>query len=212
MGLPPIWFNAAKQSEEVIMLKFAALALVAAVTVGVASESMAKGGNGGGGNGGSGPRMHSGGNYGGGGMVPSSNGGNMASARSVSFSPISSSGRPQIVDHRGTTSGRPQVVDHRGGMPPVVGPIGPIGPKHPQGPVVTWPGGGIPPVVGPGGGGPKPVPPMQPPHHGHWHGGRNVAGGYQPAALYVPGNQECFQEQRRINGIVKLVKVCHEPN
>jgi hypothetical protein len=208
------------------MLKFAALALVAAVTVGAATDSMARGGNGGG-NGGSGPRMHTGGNYGGGGMVPSSNGGNTASARSVSFSPISSAGRPQVVDHRGTTTGRPQVVDHRGGMPPVIGPGGrppvvgpigpigpggPIGPKHPHGPVVTWPGGGIPPVVGPGGGGPKPVPPMHPPHHGHWGGGRIVAGGYQPAALYVPGNQECFQEQRRINGMVKLVRVCHEPN
>jgi hypothetical protein len=177
------------------MLKFAALALVAAVTVGAASDSMAKGGNGGGG----GTRMHSGGNYGGGGAVPSSSGG-------ARFSGINGAqgnfGRP----------GKGQVHGFPGGKPPVIGPLGPIGPKSPQGPVVTWPGGGgFPP-----GGGPKPVPPMQPPHHGHghghWHGGKVVAGGYQPAALYVPGNQECFQEQRRINGIVKLVKVCHEPN
>jgi hypothetical protein len=196
MGLPPIWSNAAKQSEEVIMLKFAALALVAAVTVGVASESMAKGGNGGGGGG---TRMHSGGNYGGGGAVPSSSGGTRMSGIN---SAQGNFGGP----------GKGQVLGFPGGKPPVIGPIGPIGPKFPHGPVVTWPGGGIPPVVGPGGGGPKPVPPMQPPHHGHWHGGKIFVGGYQPAALYVPGNQECFQEQRRINGIVKLVKVCHEPN
>ena len=76
----------------------------------------------------------------------------------------------------------------------------------------TFPTGILRPGGPPAGGGPKPVPPMQPPHHGHWHGGKILVGGYQPAALYVPGNQECFQEQRRINGIVKLVKVCHEPN
>jgi hypothetical protein len=176
------------------MLKFAALALVAAVTVGVASESMAKGGNGGGGGG---TRMHSGGNYGGG-AVPSSSGGTrMSGINSVQ----GNFGGP----------GKGQVLGFPGGRPPV---IGPIHPKVPLGPVVGKPpifnppgGGGLPP-----GGGPKPVPPMQPPHHGHWHGGKVFVGGYQPAALYVPGNQECFQEQRRINGIVKLVKVCHEPN
>jgi hypothetical protein len=187
------------------MLKFAALALVAAVTVGAATDSMAKGGNGGGGGG---SRMHSGGNYGGGGAVPSSNGGTRMSG---------------INSFHGNFGGpgKGQVMGFPGGKPPV---IGPVGPKFPHGPVVGWPGG-KPPVIGPckgpgcgggwpPGGGPKPVPPMQPPHHGHghWHGGKIFVGGYQPAALYVPGNQECFQEQRRINGIVKLVKVCHEPN
>jgi hypothetical protein len=191
MGLPPIWSNAAKQSEEVIMLKFAALALVAAVTVGVASESMAKGGNGGGGGGG-GHQMHSGGNYGGGAMRYSSGPvSNPAVSGARTFSLSGPMSKPPVI----------------GG--PIIGskPSGPIGPTS-KPPVITGP------IIGgkPPGGGPKPVPPMQPPHHGHWHGGKTFVGGYQPAALYVPGNQECFQEQRRINGIVKLVKVCHEPN
>ncbi len=197
------------------MLKFAALALVAAVTVGAATESMAKGGGGGGG-GGSRSYTSNASSYTMGGHQVS------ASGNAVSRNPGIYSG-PGNIGH-GTVKGplNPgmggNVITPGGRGPIVVGPIGPVKPRPPIGPVVTWPGKG-PIVVGPGGGGglppgggPKPVPPMQPPHHGHWQGGRTFVGGYQPAALYVPGNQECFQEQRRINGIVKLVKVCHEPN
>ncbi len=121
--------------------------------------------------------------------------------------------------------GMPGNVGFPGGRPTVVGPVGPIGPKPPGGaigPVVGWPGG-KPPVADPcfrgcggpsgwpPGGGPKPVPPMHPPHHGG-HGGKVFVGGYQPAALFVPANQECFHERRRINGVIRVAKVCHETN
>jgi hypothetical protein len=122
-------------------------------------------------------------------------------------------GGPVVTDHRGNG---PVVRDHRGNTGPVV--VVPPRPTPPRGPFQRPgdPTDGRPPVVttqnppkGPG----VIVDPCQPGqcgggHHHSWNS-RGFLGVVGVPASYVQ-TEDCFFEQRRLNGFVRLVKVCAE--